>query len=124
MGISIKLYRYDYATLRSTLVQEGAEDCELLDRILNSCGVRCGDEFFLVNNEYGDGYSPMYSISEVLDSAFPRLKERRPDGRYWLGSFDIIIETRENTKKSWVAAEEVAEELGIELLPDDEGDDD
>jgi len=113
MSKSIELFIYDYGAFRSALVKKGADDCVLLDSILLECGNRFGDKYALLNNEAWDSFNPYYSLSALLDSAFPAMC--RSDQRYASGSHGVLLHTPRERGISGVERDDIAERLGIEL---------
>lgn len=112
MGISIDIHIYDADTLQAKLKTWGATDPELSRKILEACGTFAGDKYILLNNEYGDGYSPYFNVASLFDAAF-KLED----------SFDIFLDSDNEYSKdgiSYVDEYEVAEELGI--TPSDDED--
>jgi hypothetical protein len=121
MGINIDLHVVGWTDLRTALVENGAEDGELLDNILLECGIRSGPNYYILNNEYYENYNPYYNLASLLDSAFPELRDRereRPGFPYWHGSFDCILEMRESSGKNAVDMYDVAARLGFEIWED------
>lgn len=106
MGISIDVKIYKTAELKAKLREHGATDDQLTQNILEACGMFFGDSYVLLNNEYGDGYSPYYNVAQLFDSAF-----NRDD------FFDIFLKSA-TQGISYVDVGEVAENLGITLRED------
>jgi len=110
MGISIDLWIYDRKPLEESLKEWGANNGELLHKILDECGYFTDDKYIILNNEYGDR-SPYFAVAQLLDSAF-----RTPD------SFDVFLKLRDHKTMqgiSYVDVDEIAEEMGIEIVEED-----
>jgi hypothetical protein len=123
MGISIDLWQFDHKAFKAKLMEEGADNEELLDQILAECGFVAGDRYLVVNNEYYDGYSPYYALIDLLDSAFPKLT-KIPEGKSWtVASHDIILDMRKDSGRAAVERQDIAERLGIKLKSEDDDDD-
>lgn len=105
MGINIDLHVYDSCQLMEELKSKGAAgDDELLRKILEECGRFLGDSYVLLNNEYGDGYSPYYNVATLIDSAFG-IED----------SFRVFLDLSKRNGISYVDVHDVAERLGITL---------
>ncbi len=111
MSVSIDLYIYDRDKLFDALTEWGAVDRPLLIRILEYCGTFTGDKYLLLNNEHACDCSPYFNLAVLLDSAF-----KKKD------SFHILLYRNEFKEKgvNYVEVEEAAEELGIEIIEEEE----
>lgn len=118
MSISIDLYEYNYGELFEALCREGADDDDLLCAILDECGLVRGGKYILLNNEYGDEWSPYFNLCTLLDSAFPELTNTEREGRdtTWYGVHAIILKMKTDTMRSRVDVQESAARLGIVLV--------
>jgi hypothetical protein len=110
MGISIELWEFDYANLRSRLIEEGASNPDLLDIILAECGLIAGDKYLLLRNECHYEYNPYIVLIGLLDIIFPELIQ--PD-KYGIrrGSYRVILEMKKDTNRSSIDKEEIRERL-------------
>ena len=116
MSINISLTIYDREELFSALsVGMTEEETFRLIKIMTKCGHPIGDKFIIVNNEYGDEWSPYFNMSHLIDSAFPRIFNMR------ISSSAILTRLRYHGEKtvkgiSHVDVHGVAEELRIKLI--------
>ena len=108
MSVSIDLYFYDEKQLKANLIAWGATDEMLLIKVMGKFGKFIGSKYVLLNNEYGDGYSPYYNLAGVIDKVFGK-----PD------SFNVIIESDREEGVSFIDEQEVLNEL----FPGDDFDD-
>lgn len=120
MSSTVDLFRGDYQGIRKALAAAGADNEELLDKILERCGVVAGDHYFLVNNEFPDNglpkdWNPCWSLIDLLSAAFPNIEDAGM----------VLRRCLDNTRRSLVYWDEVAEELGIDVPEtDDDHDED
>jgi hypothetical protein len=89
MGQDIELYKYDWNTLVDTLLSRGVEDHNKLEKILLFCGEKCGNTFYLLNNEAWEERNCFYLLSSVIDQCFD-IED----------SFDVFLELREYLEMS------------------------
>lgn len=103
--MSIDLNIYDKQELLENLEKWGADNKELLMKILEACGTFIADKYVLLNNEYyGDG-SPYYNVATLVDSAFKKGN-----------SFNVFCGgTKSEEGINYVEAHEVADALGFEI---------
>lgn len=110
MGISIMPYFYEEQPLIEALKKDGAEDEVLLRKIMEKFGTFLGNKYILLHNEYYQDYNPYFELADVLNSAFDY---KGNDGcKFWHTYFKVT----HTSGISAASAEEVAEELGIELI--------
>lgn len=106
MSVSIDVKILDHGDLLDRLEGAGVTNDKpsgLLLSILDACGRHLGDCYVIMNNEYGDGYSPWYNIIRLIDSA------------YGVDCSDVFYKTKQTKGISYVDLEEVAEKLGITI---------
>ena len=108
MSISVDVYIYNKDLLLSSLKDWGADDKELTIKILDKCGYFTGDSYVILNNELYEDGNPFYKIADLFDSAFK--------GK---NSFDIFLAQRSDGI-NYVEIGDIAEELGIELIDEDD----
>lgn len=112
MGVSIDIHVYDYFNLVKDItrqaeeggIPEGRTINEFVEKILPEFGIRAGDKFLTLWNEYYEDYN---AGSEMMRAA--RLYFGLED--CWLGNYGRVGSAN---------AYEVLEDLGIEPLGDDE----
>lgn len=110
MGISIDLHVLDYKQIMQNLKDEGCDDEDRINQILDVCGHRLGDKYVILNNEYGE-MSPWYNLEVLLMNAFDVGRET---GGLSLSDVDGWLEG-----VSTVDLEDAAEKLGITIKEDD-----
>lgn len=70
MSVNIKLYRYNWDRLILDLQGLGITDAELLEDILLKFGEKCGNRYYLLNNEYYEDYNSYYNAIYFIQSCF------------------------------------------------------
>lgn len=116
MSINIALTIFDWQELVDALSEElNPHETKLLIEIMEECGHFLDYKYVLLNNEYGDEWSPYYNLSILIDSAFPHIF----DGIKKSAS-KIITHTNYHGEKtirgiSHVDINETANKLGIKL---------
>lgn len=70
MRTSVDLYIYDRAKLVADLKEFGANNEDLLNRILERCGNTFGDKYVLLHNEFYESNNPYFIVAELIDAAF------------------------------------------------------
>ena len=113
MGVSIDLHVYDYFDLVKQITEaveknggapEGRTLNEFVEKVMPQFGMRAGDKFITLWNEYYEDYNSGYELMHAVDLYFGT--EDTYLGNYeWAGHAN---------------AYEVLEELDIEPLGDDE----
>ena len=84
MGQNIELYKYDWNKLVITLLDFGVDDQAKLEKILLFCGEKCGNNFYLLNNEAWEDANCFYLSPSIIDQCFD-VED----------SFDIFLDLRE-----------------------------
>jgi len=105
MGVYVDLYKFEYDKLVDELLKyDKIENKEMLERILKGFGEKCGDYYFLLNNEYYDEYNSYYEVANLINEYFG-VED----------SFNVFLKLgdRANCNKHRYT---VAEELGIENI--------
>jgi hypothetical protein len=70
MSVNIELYKYNWDRLTLSLRGLGIEDTELLGKILLEFGERCGNRYYILNNEYYDEYNSYYNVISFIRECF------------------------------------------------------
>ena len=116
MGMSIDIHMFDIEKLKeaarkTVTVKEGLLPVdELIDKALPKFGIVHDNYFVVQTADYWDDYCPWYEVNRFFESYY---------GDYWDDAFD-------KAQVAWTYdganADEIADELGIELgtHPDDE----
>lgn len=89
MGQDIELFKYNWNKLVAALLDWGADDQAKLEKILLFCGEKCGDNFYLLNNEAWEERNCFYLLSSIIDQYFD-VED----------SFDIFLNLREYLEMS------------------------
>lgn len=111
MGVSIDLHIYDYLDLVSDIsrtaesqgIPEGRSVQEFVDIVLPKFGIRAGDKFIVLWNEYYDDYNSGSEMLSAVDMYFGT------EG-YWFDDYKIGGNSN---------AHEVFESLEIEPIEDE-----
>ena len=114
MGVSIDIHVYDYFNLVKEItkavkeggveIPEGRSINDFVERVLPEFGLRAGDKFVTLWNEYYEGYNAGAELFAAVDLYFG-LDGTFLDGYDWVGGAN---------------AHEVLEALDIEPIGDDE----
>lgn len=109
MGVNIDIHIYDKKELVEGLKNWGANNEQLLNKILDACGKFTTIEYIVLHNEYYSDGNPYFNLSSLLDSAFNKKD-----------SFDVLCcKVKSKRGVNFVDEYEVAEELGFEINEED-----
>ena len=116
MSMSVDIHWYNKGRLIQRLQEAGVKDLELLNKIMDACGITLGEYFVLVCNEYNEDYNMYYSFIDLINNAF---------GFKEMDSYDIInkdseYEREDKTKDGYCGCYgpdkwEFADENGFEI---------
>ena len=70
MSQDIGLYRYNWDRLILDLRSLGIEDTYKLEKILLAFGEKCGNRYYLLNNEVWEEYNSFRNVIEVIEAHF------------------------------------------------------
>lgn len=101
MSQDIELYKYNWDRLILDLGRLGIKDKDKLERILLAFGERCGNRYYLLNNEVWDEYNSFFGVIEVMDEYFG------------VDTSGVIINNRVYLHKTCRSAFDVREELDL-----------
>ena len=104
MGQDVELYKYNWDRLILDIKNLGITDVDMLEKILLAFGERCGNRYYLLDNEVYDEYNSFYSVIEVIEEYFD-IKDNK------VGT--VIISNRVTMNRMCRNSFEVREELGL-----------
>ena len=70
MSQDIELYKYNWDRLILDLKNLGIKDIQTLEKILLGFGEKCGNRYYLLNNEVWEEYNSYYNIIQVIEEYF------------------------------------------------------
>lgn len=116
MGCSVNPCVCEYEKLFNEMkayIEKSSEksiDVDFLQKVFAQFGKQYGEYYVMLHNEHADDYISTWEFTEFID-------------RYYHieNSYDILLKHEDHKVEWYKNAEEVAEELGVEL-PDEEND--
>jgi hypothetical protein len=103
MSSDVELYKYNWDRLILDLRGLGTGDRYTLEKILLAFGEKCGNRYYLLNNEFWEEYNSFYAIIEVISDHFHIRNDK---------VCNVIFDNRRFLNMCRGAAE-VQEELGL-----------
>jgi hypothetical protein len=70
MSSDIELYKYNWDRLMLDLKNVGVDDMDKLEKILLAFGERCGNRYYLLNNEIWDEYNSFFNVIDFIRDHF------------------------------------------------------
>lgn len=125
MSIDIDLYAYDYKQLTTKIVEHlkldgTGKDFKIIQNILEKFWyiTQDNEEYIILNNEWYEDGNPYFNICSVICSAFGK-SEDKVDlfGNVFCTIKDVV---KRKTLHNYVDKYDVADELNIELIFDEE----
>lgn len=106
MSSDVELHKYNWDELLASLGNIGITNTQLLERVLLAFGDRCGDCYYLLNNEFWDEYDSYYEIASLIDSLFDIDEDNN--------SFNVFLEIGERLEMC-KSRYDVSDELELEI---------
>lgn len=125
MSVDIDLYAYDYKQLMTKIIEHlkldgTGKDLKIIQNILEKFGyiTQDNEEYIILNNEWYEDGNPYFNICFVICSAFGK-SEDKVDlfGNVFCTIKDVV---KRKTLHNYVDKYDVADELNIELIFDEE----
>ena len=104
MGQDVELYKYNWDRLVLDIKNLGITDIDMLEKILLAFGEKCGNRYYLLDNEVYDEYNSFYSLIAVIEEYF-NIEEDK------IGT--VIINNKKAMNRMCRSSFEVREELGL-----------
>lgn len=108
MSSDIELYKYNWDRLILDIRELGITDTAVVEKILLAFGERCGNRYYLMDNEYYDEYNSFSNLIYFLEKYF------KLDTEVSSKIGDIFI-SNGTMLPMYKSAEMVQEELGMEF---------
>ena len=107
MSITIELYKYNWDRLTLSLKGLGINDTKLLETILLEFGERCGNRYYILNNEHYYEYNSYYNVIYFIQNCFEIDGDRIVH--------DVFIKYRKLIETASRSELEVQAELGLDF---------
>lgn len=107
MNITIQLYRYNWDRLILDLKGLGIVDTELLETILLQFGERCGNRYYILNNEQYYEHNSYYNVIYFIQNCF------EIDGNRIV--HDVFMKNRKIIESASQSELDVQAELGLDF---------
>jgi len=121
MGMSVDAYAYKAHAVVDSFEKQGADNPELLRKIMEACGNFIDDSYVIMYNELWSDGNPAWKLGQLLDSAFTH---KPLEVSEWDQEFEIPCHGEHKIDRieiiNYVEDYEVAEALGFELKEEDE----